>query len=280
MKDCFFTLGGGQFWEDLFIYNDWRIQRNLTSKVHRLLDKHDIIREEGTFTACLQEWNNYKKALDLPKRNNHLIICLHSYGQTRKIFNNFITTLKNKNLSAESVNYPSMQRNITAQIKQIETLLKNSDDIEKVSFVTYGSGNILLEQLLLSKGEWKQSIKLGRIVEIAPWVGGNPLFTKLCNFKLADFILGPMAKDFNTKNLPKLHHKPDAEVGIIISKPSFFRKLLTKLNLVAPIADAQTALSFCGAKATTRLTPRNYSILKEKALPETALKFIQNGKFI
>ena len=279
MKDCFFTLGGGQFWEDLFVYNGWRIQRNLTSKHHRLLDNYDIIRDEGTFATCLQEWEKYKKAIDLPQRNNHLVICLHSYGQTRKIFNNLLTTLQNKNLSAESINYPSMQRNTLSQVKQLETLLNNMEDIQQISFITYGSGNILLEQLLNNDSKWKQRIKIGKAIEIFPWTEGNHLFTKLCNFKFAELLLGPMAKELNSNNFAKLHCRADIDIGVVAPKHAP-NNLLYKLKLSPQIAYLETAKSFCRAKSVIKAQNTSIHVLQNKIIHEAIAKFIQTGEFV
>ena len=48
----FFTLGGKQFWEDVFYYQKWRIQRHYRTRKYRLLDNWDICRAKGTFEEC------------------------------------------------------------------------------------------------------------------------------------------------------------------------------------------------------------------------------------
>ncbi len=277
MKDCFFTLGGGHFWEDLFVYNDWRIQRNLTSKRCRLLDSHDIVRDEGSFERCFQEWKKYKKALDMPFLGKHIIICLHSYGRTRKIFNELLKAAKLKDVAAEAIGYPSMQRNINEQVKQLKKILQNMNGAEKISFVTYGSGNILLEHLLANLNKEVPSFKLGHIVEVAPWVKGSRLFNELCNFKLAGFVLGAMAKDLSDKNFNKLHLIPKAAIGVIIP---LHRKFLSSVwGRFRLTADKHTAVSFCGAKALIQAQLKLCRPLDKKEINEQILQFIKTGKF-
>ena len=52
MAFTFFTLGGRQFWEDIYVYQKWRIQRNCITKHYRLLDNWDIRRAGGNFEQC------------------------------------------------------------------------------------------------------------------------------------------------------------------------------------------------------------------------------------
>ena len=55
----FYTMGGGHFWEDVFFYQKWRIQRNYISKKCRLLDNWDISRFEGSFEECRKSFIQY-----------------------------------------------------------------------------------------------------------------------------------------------------------------------------------------------------------------------------
>ena len=44
------TLGGKVFWGDNFIYAGWRIQENVVTGHHRLLDPDDVRQAWGTYT--------------------------------------------------------------------------------------------------------------------------------------------------------------------------------------------------------------------------------------
>ena len=59
MKFNFFTFGGSVFWEDVFFYQKWRIQRNCCTKKYRLLDSWDIRRASGTFEDCQKAFIKY-----------------------------------------------------------------------------------------------------------------------------------------------------------------------------------------------------------------------------
>ena len=86
MKFNFFTFGGSQFWEDVFFYQKWRIQRNYHSKIYRLLDNWDIKRAEGSFEQCRKAFVKYIEVYEIPRQSGELIILLHGLGNTKNVF--------------------------------------------------------------------------------------------------------------------------------------------------------------------------------------------------
>ena len=68
MRFDFFTLGGSQFWEDVFFYQKWRIQRNYKTKQYRLLDNWDIRRAEGRFENCRRAFLKYIEVFQLSRQ--------------------------------------------------------------------------------------------------------------------------------------------------------------------------------------------------------------------
>ena len=64
MKFMFFTLGGRFYWEDVFNYQNWVIQKHCFRNVYRLLDPYDICRESGDFEQCKETLLQYMKAYE------------------------------------------------------------------------------------------------------------------------------------------------------------------------------------------------------------------------
>ena len=86
MRFDFFTLGGSQFWEDVFFYQKWRIQRNYKTKQYRLLDNWDIRRAEGRFENCRRAFLKYIEVFQLSRQKGHMVIMLHGLGESKNIF--------------------------------------------------------------------------------------------------------------------------------------------------------------------------------------------------
>ncbi|MEK6248374.1 MAG: hypothetical protein N2C12_09360, partial [Planctomycetales bacterium] len=70
------TLGGKQFWADEYIRYDWRIQRNVLTGHHRLLDGKDQRHAWGTLTACQTALTEKAAELDIPVLAGRVVILL------------------------------------------------------------------------------------------------------------------------------------------------------------------------------------------------------------
>ena len=74
MNIDFYTFGGSFFWEDVFFYQKWRIQRHCFTKRYRLLDSWDIRRASGTFEKCQKAFIKYMDCYEITKQNSHMVI--------------------------------------------------------------------------------------------------------------------------------------------------------------------------------------------------------------
>ena len=86
MRFSFFTLGGSQFWEDIFYYQKWRIQRNFETKRCRLLDNWDILRHSGSYESCKKAFVKYVEIYELTKQRGHLVLMIHGLFDSKNIF--------------------------------------------------------------------------------------------------------------------------------------------------------------------------------------------------
>ena len=204
MQINFFSLGGGQFWADVFFYQKWRIQRNCTSKSYRLLDPWDIVRHKGSFESCRKAFVEFVDIYELPRQKGPMIIMLHGFGQTKNIFKPLWRKALERGFMAVAVNYPSMQGNSESHVRQLVFFLNNLEDVHEVSFVTYGSGSIILRKLLTINAPWKNKLKIGRIVQIAPREKSSWLIRLLQKFRITQWICGPMLQEIDDDTLAKL----------------------------------------------------------------------------
>ena len=230
MKEDFYTFGGGHFWEDVFFYQKWRIQRNYVTKSYRLLDNWDIRRKSGTFEECRKAFVTYIDAYEIPRQKGHMIIMLHGLGQSKNIFKPLWRAALAENFMAAAVNYPSTQKDADGHVKQLNFFLNHLEDVSKISFVSYGAGNILLQKLFESKAEWQEKILIGRAVEVCPRVYASSLFEKIAKNSFLSFFTGPMIKDLMPKNLKKTPPLTAIEAGIVLSARPWYEKLLNFLT--------------------------------------------------
>jgi len=278
MKFDFFTFGGSVFWEDVFFYQKWRIQRHCLTKKYRLLDSWDIRRESGSFEACQKAFIKYIDSYEITKQQGKMVILLHGYMDSKNIFKQLWRKLILTNSTVAALNYPSLFRSSLAVAHQILFFLNHVEDITEVSFVTKGCGNLVLQRLFNLPPETQiflTKIRIGNIVEINPVVKESLLCLFLEKYKIFRFLLGPMIKDFTyneLKNLPSLPKQLNVLRIFYESKiSSFLRRILIHLHFLIDDTSAVSA-------NTVSIKGKNRNVLKNEQVLNYTVKFIKNGK--
>lgn len=181
---------------------------------------------------------------------------------------------------AAAVNYPSTQKGIGGHVRQLEFFLNHLEDVEKVSFVTHGIGNIILRALLTLNSDWRQRMKMGRIVEVQPLNHGSRLLAKLSRNQLFDFILGPVAGEVSPGKIEQLPQLPkEYEVGIILSESwkSKLAEMLTGTKM--PRIDPEQEKRTTGAKEVIEVRNFKCNIFKNPELCQGIVRFLKDGRF-
>lgn len=280
MKFDFFTFGGGYIWEDVFFYQKWRIQRNFKNKSCRLLDNWDIKRHEGSFDDCRRAFIRYIEAYELTRQKGHMIIMLPGLCESKNVFKPLWRAALEDNYMAAALNYPSTKKKIEGHVRQIDFFLNHLEDVEKVSFVTNGLGGVILQALFSLNTEWKQKLKIGRIVEVNPLNHGNILLKKLSKNKFMSFILGPVAGEMDPRRIEQiLHFPPEIERGVILSD-SFVNKLVGLITGVKlPQISIQSEKANTGAKEVIKLKNYKLNIFKNPNVVKKTMDFLKKGHF-
>ena len=165
----FYTLGGIILWRDVAIREGWKVQENLITKGFRLLDSKGIRRVRAPERQCLYALQSYFEDWELDDTQREITILvsglLHHNGSFRKM----AKSLKKDGFTpvtfCSSSYFATSDSNAKALAKILERLPEN---ITKVNFVTVGDGALIVRKLLSADSKWNKSIKLGRIVMLAP----------------------------------------------------------------------------------------------------------------
>lgn len=280
MRFDFFTLGGSQFWEDVFFYQKWRIQRNYKTKQYRLLDNWDIRRAEGNFENCRRAFLKYIEVFQLARQKGHMVIMLHGLGESKNIFKPLWREVIKNGYMAAAVNYPSTRKRIDGHIRQLDFFMNHLEDVQEVSFVTHGIGGLLLRKLLSFDSAWQHRIKIRRLIEVCPPNQGSAFLTLLGKYRFFQWLLGPILKDLTPEAAARipLFDNP-RQTGIIncinplhkmfFILPESWRNILVhhneaKLNGIKQIITIKN----------TKLNP-----FKNEDIVKRCLKFLNQGKF-
>jgi len=278
MKFDFFTFGGAVFWEDVFFYQKWRIQRHCLTKSYRLLDSWDIRRASGTFESCQRAFIKYIDCYEITKQKGKLIILLHGYMDSKNIFKKFWRKLVNTNTTVAALNYPSLFRTSFATAHQLLFFLNHMEDINEVSFVTKGGGNLVLQHMLnlpLELQTFREKMRIDNVVEINPVYKESLLCELLCRFKFFRFLLGPMIKDFTDENLKKIPGLPkDVHFLKIFSDSAGYRLYVGILKFLRiPVDD-----DVYPKKNSIYIRSSSFKALNNDEILNYTVKFLNNGK--
>ena len=102
------TLGGKVFWGDNFIYAGWRIQENVVTGHHRLLDPDDVRQAWGTYAQCLAVLSEIRSEQNIAPAGRHLVLLLHGLGRSKDSFGDVPEKLREAGYDVVGLNYPEL----------------------------------------------------------------------------------------------------------------------------------------------------------------------------
>lgn len=189
------TLGGKQFWGDVYLYGGWRIQENVFTGHHRLLDPRDVRRAWGTRAQCeavLMEARNAGTAMLASPR---LCLLIHGYLRSKDSLSKLKLALEAEGFTVYAINYPSTQFDLDTLCRRTESLLAQvSNDFVQVNVVTHSMGGIIARGIL-SAAPLKGG---GRLVMLAPPNQGARMADLLLAWWPSKYISGPAGKELAT----------------------------------------------------------------------------------
>lgn len=281
MSFTFFTLGGRQFWEDMFICKKWRIQRNLFTKNYRLLDNWDIRRATGTFDECLQCFEKAIKIFQLSSPKNKAMVFIHGLCGNKNQFNKITGIYESLGYEIVAVNYPSTRKKCDNLMMQFDFLLNSLEGITEISFITLGSGGLLLRKLLTSTARWRKKLKINKIIMINPPNRGCRLWEKLANYKCCRFVFGPILGDFESHTIAAWPQIPESiDFGIINASNKIINLIKKLLPQRWAVYFPQIGDSFLpGNRDMCFIKTWHFNPLYEKSVIQKCKNFFVKDKF-
>lgn len=280
MKFEFFTFGGKKYWEDVFIYRNWRIQRHYLYKDYRLLDEHDIKRESGTFEKCHKSFLEYVNAYEMERQKEHVVILIHGLNENKDMFDKMRNKMKNEAYLPMAINYPSTKKNIESHARQLNVLMNNLSDATQVSFITKGIGGIILRRLLDSKTEWRKRIKVKRVIQISPPNKGSRFLTKLSEYKIFRWLYGPTILELTPKKAANVPLFPKGlELGIIHCDYPFKKYTSFLPKKFRGYLPSQVESDIESPNKSLFINNTKYNILNNDRIINACIRFLKDGMF-
>jgi len=276
----FFTLGGRQFWEDVFYYQKWRIQKHYRRSKYRLLDSFDICRASGSFETCRKAFVKMIEVYELPRQKGKLVVLLHGLGDSKKIFKPLWRALTKEGYHVAAINYPSTRKSIKGHMDQLKFFVEHLEDVDEISFITKGTGCLVLRCLLGSDKAWTENLKIGKVINVNPANVGSDWCTLFAKSKILKFFFGPSLEDAMPKSALKMPRLPEnIPLGLIFCEThldKMLKPLKKKYGSIAIPGDL-TEKDF----STQQISLKNsdVNIFDNKDLIACCQRFLKEGKF-
>ena len=207
------TLGGRQFWGDLRFFHGWRLQQNVLTGHHRLLDPADHRHATGTREACEAALERVRTEQELPSMSGRAVVLIHGMGRSSKSFSEMATALAEDGSVVVAFDYPSTRVSIQDSAEYLHSVLQSLDGIESIDVVSHSMGGLLLRACLQKHKEprFHRAVMLGvpnKGAQVADFLRNNPLFRA---------ALGPAGQQLvtDTDGLIGSLPTPDFEFGVI-----------------------------------------------------------------
>lgn len=188
------TFGGLQYWNDERVLGDWRIQRNVLTGHHRLLDGEDHRQAWGQFSDC-------EKALDAAREQGkavpargEVVVVLHGLGSGRWAMHPVSEHLRANGFDVVEVGYSTTSGTVADHAKTLAAVLKHLPEAEKIHFVAHSLGNIVVRHYLADTAEVRDP-RLGRMVMLAPPNHGSDRARLWAKSSAVVRTLGPAVKE-------------------------------------------------------------------------------------
>jgi hypothetical protein len=206
------TMGGKQFWADWRWREGWRIQENVLTGHHRVLDANDRRQAWGSWEACLAEFERLAPEVERQQKR-HLVMLLHGMGRSRGALSAMHESLAAQGWDVAAVSYPSTRRSIDNHVIQFESVLNNLHGYDQVSFVTHSLGGVIVRELLAPEraasdhdnGYWREHIQAERAVMLAPPNQGSAFAQAVENWAAYSWIFGETGLALTPQAMATVH---------------------------------------------------------------------------
>ncbi len=181
------TLGGRQFWVDVYFFRDWRIQQNVFTRHYRLLDRDDYRHAWGSFEDCKRKLDEIRRKLRLPPMNGPGVILIHGILRSSKSMGRLRSALEKAGYLVFPFDYPSSQLRIEEAAEYLHRAIQSLEGVRPIHFVVHSMGGLVLRAYLMKH----RDARIGRIVMLGVPNRGAVLADKLKGLALYRALFGP-----------------------------------------------------------------------------------------
>jgi len=160
------TMGGQQVWTDKLYHVGWRIQRNVLTGHHRLLDPQDRRHAWGTYQDCLAKFAAIRTTQTIDYGGKPMAFLVKGLGGMESNFSVMKKALIDDGYHVAYVSYPSTRQGIQDHAHDISHLLNGLEGVQDIVFIAHSMGGLVMRQVLGDGGDWMGRMSVRGLVMI------------------------------------------------------------------------------------------------------------------
>ena len=276
-------MGGKQFWTDQLHFHKYRVQQNVVTGHHRLIDPNDMRLAWGNFAACTDKLAKIAAKENLRGMTGEVVILLHGLTRTRSTMQPLADYLeKNGDVTVINLTYASTRATLDQHAAALHSVISRMPDVTEVSFVGHSLGNIVVRQYL-SSDEGKNEKRLKRMVMLGPPNHGSRIATVFENNVLFKTFWGVSGQQLTKNSFKELADGlaiPEFDFGIVAGDQPDDASLTNPLldgdnDMVVTVEETRLE----GAADFVQRPVIHSTMMKDEGVHELTLKFLENGYF-
>lgn len=205
------TLGGRQFWGDVRFFRDYRIQRNVFTGHHRLLDGRDWRHHWGSYDDCCEKLDELCEQKRLAPMSGKAVICLHGILRSSKSMQAMTNALREDGYTVFPFDYPSTQVSIPDAAEYLHQVIDHLDGIDEIALVGHSMGGLVIRAYFAEHHD----PRIKRAVMLGTPNYGAELADRLQSMLITKVVAGPAGRQLRTSDLAPALPAPPVEFAVI-----------------------------------------------------------------
>ena len=142
------TTGGLQFWSDIHLRDDWRIQQHILTGRCRLINRLSFQRTAGTEEHCRSVLDNIEQTRSQKTIHRQVVLLLHGIICTRYSMWRMARRLKAEGFAAYTIAYASTRASIESHAINLQRVVSSLGDADELYLVGHSMGGLVIRAYL------------------------------------------------------------------------------------------------------------------------------------
>lgn len=282
------TLGGTQFWTDVYVVGGWRIQRNSYWGHYRLLDDQNVRHAWGSEKVCRADLQSLIEAKKVIPYAGKTVIVLHGLCRSWKSMSPMANHLETKGYQVVNFHYASTRKEVSDHARQLRSVINGlPKEVTEINFVGHSLGNIVVRHYVADCNKsdtFELDKRINRMVMLGPPNQGSRMARLLKSSVAFKLVAGASGAQLSIgwDKLEKNLATPKFEFGIVAGNYGNDESSWSNILLPGPddFTVSEKEASLPGAIDFLVKPLLHTTMMHQQDVLEATTRFLKSGHFV